>query len=33
MSHKNKKTPVGSKSTDSEKSNSSDVTEQIILVK
>lgn len=31
--HKNQKTPVGSKVTDTEKSNSPDVTEQIILVK
>jgi hypothetical protein len=31
--HKNQKTPLGSKATDAEKSNSSDVTEQIILVK
>jgi hypothetical protein len=31
--HKNQKTPVGSKVTDTEKSNNSDVTEQIILVK
>lgn len=33
LPHKNQKTPVGSKATDTEKSNSSDVTEQIILVK